>query len=90
MEGPPLLDRLSGSAHGGLEYYRARGDSVHKGQSYLAHESKSESVHGGGNYWAIMRAAAAAARWNAGARPHSACPMDRMCTLCPRSGASGW
>ena len=69
VEGPPLLDRLSGSAHGGLEYFKARGESAHGGQVYLTNEYRSESVHGGGNHWRIMRAAAAASAWRSSEGP---------------------
>ncbi|CAL5220717.1 g2773 [Coccomyxa viridis] len=65
IEGPPLLGRISaGSAHGGLEYYRSRGESVHGGASALLHDQRGGSVHGGRTYWRILRAAATAAKWH--------------------------
>ncbi|CAK0783368.1 hypothetical protein CVIRNUC_006567 [Coccomyxa viridis] len=64
IEGPPLLGRISaGSAHGGLEYYRSRGESVHGGASVLLHDRRGGSMHGGRTYWRILRAAATAAKW---------------------------
>ncbi|KAK9904983.1 hypothetical protein WJX75_007021 [Coccomyxa subellipsoidea] len=65
IEGPPLLGRVSaGSAHGGLEYYRVRGESVHGAANAMLHDRHGKSVHGGGNYWRILRAAATAAKWH--------------------------
>ncbi|BDA49651.1 probable calcium-dependent protein kinase 17 at N-terminal half [Coccomyxa sp. Obi] len=65
IEGPPLLGRISaGSAHGGLEYYRARGESVHGAANAMLHDRHGRSVHGGRNYWRILRAAATAAKWH--------------------------
>ncbi|KAK9804764.1 hypothetical protein WJX72_004008 [[Myrmecia] bisecta] len=74
----PNLDRKSGSAHGGLEYWRPdldrKSGSAHGGLEYwrtvqgspqTPTESamrKGASVHGGGNYWRIIRAAASAIR----------------------------
>ena len=37
---------------------------MHRGTAALMAGRRGESVHGGGNYWRIMRAAATAAKWN--------------------------
>lgn len=51
---------------------RARGESVHGGKQALElSEAGHTSVHGGSNYWRMMRATAAALRWK-GVHGHQA------------------
>lgn len=54
-----IAPQIAGNADG-----RSRGESVHRGTAALMAARRGGSVHGGANYWRIMRAAATAAKWN--------------------------
>ncbi len=48
--------------------FRVRGESVHGAANAMLHDRHGKSLHGGGNYWRILRAAATAAKWHNSAR----------------------